>query len=132
MAIHKFTAKILQGEEIPVFGDGSSRRDYTYIDDIIDGLLKALAKPQGYKIYNLGEAQTISLNELISLIEAATGKKAKIKRMPAQPGDMPITYADITKAKAELGYQPKTPVATGITKFVSWILEAKLTPVKSF
>lgn len=132
MAICKFTTKILQSDEIPVFGDGSSRRDYTYIDDIIDGLLKALNKPQGYKIYNLGESETISLNELISLIEAATGKKAKIKRLPAQPGDMPITYAAISKAKAELGYQPRTPISKGVVMFATWYLESKLAPVKSF
>jgi UDP-glucuronate 4-epimerase len=120
MAIHKFTQLIDQGETIPMYGDGSSRRDYTYIDDLIEGILGAIYHHKGFEIYNLGESQTTSLKELIGLIEEILGKKAKIERFEPQPGDVSVTYADITKAKRALGYQPKVDMKEGLKRFVEW------------
>jgi len=125
MAIHKFTRMIDQGEKVPIFGDGSSRRDYTYIDDLIEGILGVLHHHRGFEIYNLGESQTTSLNELIGLIEKYLGKKAKIERMKLQPGDVSITYANIEKAKTKLGYRPKVDMEEGIKRFVEWYKENK-------
>jgi len=125
MAIHKFTRMIDQGEKVPIFGDGSSRRDYTYIDDLIEGILGVLHHHRGFEIYNLGESQTTSLNELIGLIEKNLGKKTKIERMTTQPGDVSITYADIEKAKTKLGYRPKIDMEEGIKRFVEWYKENK-------
>jgi UDP-glucuronate 4-epimerase len=120
MAIHKFTRLIDQGKEVPMYGDGSSKRDYTYIDDLIDGMIAVLNRHKGYEIYNLGESRTTSLKELIRMIEGSLGKKAKIKAMEPQPGDVSITYADITKAKRLLNYQPKIEMEEGIRRFVEW------------
>jgi len=120
MAIHKFTRLINEGKEIPVFGNGKSRRDYTYIDDIIAGVLLSIKKCKGYNIFNLGESKTIELHNLITLIENGLNKKAKIKRLPEQPGDMKKTYADITKAKRELGYKPSFTLQDGINEFITW------------
>jgi len=120
MAIHKFTRLIDQGEKIPLFGDGSSRRDYTYIDDLIEGILGVIHYHKGFEVYNLGESQTTSLIELIKLIEGTFGKKANIEMLATQPGDVSITYADITKAKNMLGYQPKVKMEEGIRRFVEW------------
>jgi UDP-glucuronate 4-epimerase len=131
MAIHKFTRWIDEGREVTLFGDGKSRRDYTYIDDIIDGLTKCLNKPAGFKIYNLGESQTIELRALIRMIEAGLGKQANISRQPDQPGDVPITYADISLAKKELGYRPKTPVEQGIKRFIKWYTAKTTEPTPS-
>jgi UDP-glucuronate 4-epimerase len=125
MAIHKFTRMIDQGEKVPIFGDGSSRRDYTYIDDLIEGILGVLHHHRGFEIYNLGESQTTSLNELIGLIEKNLGKKATIERMTNQPGDVSITYADIEKARTKLGYRPKIDMGEGIKRFVEWYKENK-------
>jgi len=120
MAIHKFTRLIDHGEKIPIFGDGSSRRDYTYIDDLIEGILSVIHHHKGFETYNLGESQTISLKELVQFIEEALGKKANIEMFEPQPGDVSITYADITKAKRMLGYQPKVNMKEGIKRFVEW------------
>ena len=120
MAIHKFTRLIDQGEKIPIYGDGSSRRDYTYIDDLIEGILGVIRYHKGFEIYNLGESQTTSLMELIKLIEGAFGKKANIEMLEPQPGDVSVTYADITKAKRMLKYQPKVKIEEGIKRFVEW------------
>jgi UDP-glucuronate 4-epimerase len=120
MAIHKFTRLIDRGEKIPIYGDGSSRRDYTYIDDLIEGILGVIRYHKGYEIYNLGESQTTSLIELIKLIEGAFGKKADIEMLELQPGDVSVTYADITKAKRMLKYQPKVKMEEGIKRFVEW------------
>ncbi len=120
MAIHKFTHLIDQGKKIPIFGDGSSRRDYTYIDDLIDGILGVLRYHQGFEIYNLGESQTTSLIELIHLIEQALDKKAEIEFLTPQPGDVSVTYADISKAKRMLQYQPRIKIEEGIHRFVEW------------
>jgi UDP-glucuronate 4-epimerase len=120
MAIHKFTRLIASGQPIPMYGDGSTRRDYTYISDIIDGMYKCLIHCSGYNIYNLGESKTISLIELIALIEKNLGRRANINQMPMQPGDVSITYADIRKAKEEIDYNPQIDVEHGIEKFVEW------------
>ena len=120
MAIHKFTQLVDRGEIIPMYGDGSSRRDYTYIDDLIGGIQAVIQRHRGFEVYNLGESKTTSLKELIGLIEEALGKKAKVEPLEPQPGDVSITYADITKAKRMLGYQPKVNMEEGIKRFVEW------------
>ena len=120
MAIHKFARLIDRGEKIPIYGDGSSRRDYTYIEDIIDGILAVIRCHKGFEIYNLGESQTTSLSELIRLMENAFGKKAKIEMLEPQPGDVSVTYADISKATRMLKYQPKVKMEEGIGRFVDW------------
>jgi len=123
LAIHKFTDAIHCGRPIPQFGDGTTRRDYTYIDDIVQGVTGALGyEGERFDIFNLGENQTITLADLILEIEKALGKKAVIERLPEQQGDMPLTSADITKARRLLGYCPKTKIAEGIPKFVAWYL----------
>jgi UDP-glucuronate 4-epimerase len=123
MAIHKFARLIHQGERIPLYGDGTSRRDYTYIDDIIEGIIGAMRNLRGYDIFNLGESQTVPLRELISLIEKALGKKAEVEAMPEQPGDVPITYAEISKASRLLGYAPQVGIEEGVERFVRWFLD---------
>lgn len=129
LAIHKFTRLISQGEEIPFFGTGKTARDYTYIDDIIDGILKSIqyleSNSNVYEIINLGESQVITLSEMVSTIEDALGVKAKINKLPMQPGDVNITNADITKAKELIGYNPQTKFNQGIKKFVTWFNEMK-------
>lgn len=123
LAIHSFTRAINEGRSINQFGDGSTRRDYTYIDDILQGITACL-KYEGplCDVFNLGESQTTTLRALISQIESALGKKADIRVLPEQPGDVPLTYADISKAKSLLGYDPHTQIAEGIPKFVEWYL----------
>ncbi len=120
LAIHKFAALITAGKPIPVFGDGSTARDYTYISDIVDGVMACSEKKFGFEIFNLGESQTVTLNRLIELLEQSLGKKAIIERQPAQPGDVPLTYADITKSRQLLGYSPKIKIDQGIPLFVEW------------
>jgi len=120
MAIHKFARLIREGKKIPLYGDGTSRRDYTYIDDIIGGIIGAVHHLHGYDIFNLGESQTTPLRELISLIEQALGKKAEVEELPEQPGDVPITYADIAKARRLLGYDPRVGIEEGVMRFVQW------------
>ena len=121
LAIHKFTRAIWEGRPIQQFGDGSSRRDYTYIDDIVQGVRGAVDYSRAkFDIFNLGESETTSLTGLIAAIESALGKKAVIERKPDQPGDMPATWADISKARLLLGYAPQTKISEGIPKFVEW------------
>ncbi|SRR5581483_644267 len=121
LAIHKFTKFINEGKQIDQYGDGSTRRDYTYIDDIVQGMMACLSyEGELCDVFNLGESQTTTLSELIEQIEQALGKKAQINRMPEQPGDVPLTYADISKAKELLGYNPTTKIKDGIPKFVEW------------
>jgi UDP-glucuronate 4-epimerase len=130
LAIHQFTRRIYTGQPIDQFGDGSTRRDYTYIDDVIQGTVAALDYDgPTYDVFNLGENQTIQLKDLILAIQDAVGKKAKINRLGEQPGDMPTTYADISKARKLLGYNPTTKFSEGLPKFVEWFLrnESKLT-----
>ena len=120
LAIHKFASLISSGQPIPVFGDGSTARDYTYVTDIVDGVMACTRKEFGYEIFNLGESQVVKLSELIALLEAALGRSAVINRQPAQPGDVPITFADVSKARAQLGYDPRVRIAQGIPLFVDW------------
>ena len=126
LAIHQFTRRIYNGEPIDQFGDGTTRRDYTYIDDIIQGVTAAL-KYEGplFDIFNLGESETIELSALIAEIERALGRKAQVNRLPEQPGDVPITCADISKARRLLGYNPTTPLREGLPKFVEWFLSTR-------
>jgi UDP-glucuronate 4-epimerase len=121
LAIHQFTRKILAGQPIDQFGDGTTRRDYTYIDDIIQGVIAAL-KYDGamWDIFNLGENETVQLKDLIEAIEAAVGRKAKINQLPEQPGDLPLTCADISKARRLLSYNPTTKLRDGLPRFVEW------------
>lgn len=122
LAIHKFAKLILEGRPIPVFGDGTTRRDYTFVADIVQGVRAAVDYDKSkYEIFNLGESQTIELRELIELLEKSLGKKAIIDRQPMQPGDVPITFADISKSRALLGYNPTTKIEDGIPKFCDWI-----------
>jgi len=127
LAIHQFTQKIHAGKPIDQFGDGTTRRDYTYIDDIIQGTMAAF-KYDGptFDIFNLGESETIQLRDLIAGIENALGEKAKINRLPEQPGDMPVTYADISKARKLLGYNPSTRLSDGLPRFIEWFLQSSL------
>ena len=121
MAIHMFARRIRGGEAITVFGDGKSRRDYTFVEDIIDGVVRSLDSPMGYEIFNLGESRTVSLSELITLLEENLGRKARIERLPDQPGDVPATYADVTKARRLLGYDPRVPIEEGVRRFIQWL-----------
>lgn len=121
MAIHQFAKNIMDGKPINVFGDGSTKRDYTFIDDIIQGVTASINNLGGYHIYNLGESKTIELIELIKLIEKHIGKKAILNYQPEQPGDVKLTFSDVTKAKNELSYNPSTTMDEGIKKFVDWL-----------
>src|SRR2546428_1193967 len=120
LAIHKFARLITAGKPIPVFGDGSTARDYTYVTDTVDGVIACTQKEFGYDIFNLGESQTATLSRLIELLEKHLGKKAIIDRQPVQPGDVPITYADISRARKHLGYNPRVKIEEGIPMFVEW------------
>jgi len=120
LAIHKFARLIEAGKPIPMFGDGSAARDYTYVTDTVDGIMACLDKKFGYDIFNLGESQTVELRYLITLLEQALGKKAIIDKQPPQPGDVPITFADISKARQKLGYKPSVKIEDGIPRFVEW------------
>ncbi|MHB1167123.1 MAG: GDP-mannose 4,6-dehydratase [Carboxydocellales bacterium] len=120
MAIHKFTRLIANGEEVPIFGDGTTQRDYTFYSDIVDGIYNALLNINKFEIFNLGNSETVELNYLITLIERSLGKKANIIHYPEQPGDVPITFADTRKASDMLGYRPKVSIEEGIEIFVDW------------
>ena len=121
LAIHKFAKLITAGKPIPVFGDGSTARDYTYVTDTVDGIMACLNRDFGFEIFNLGESQTVTLKRLVELLEAALGRKAIMEHQPNQPGDVPITYADIARAKAKLGYHPRIKIEQGIPLFVNWL-----------
>ena len=125
LAIHKFTRLIDLGESIPFFGDGNTARDYTYIDDIVNGISCAANNISGYKIFNLGESRTITLQHLVETIEKAVGKPAILSRLPMQQGDVNITFADTRKARAEIGYNPQFDLETGINNFVQWYQDKK-------
>lgn len=124
LAIHKFTKMILAGDAIPFYGKGDTERDYTFIDDIVDGIYKSIEYVENnnkvYEIINLGESETISLKKMVEVIENSLGKKALINKMPMQPGDVQRTNADITKAKKMIGYNPETNFRDGIDKFIKW------------
>ncbi|HLE62867.1 MAG TPA: GDP-mannose 4,6-dehydratase [Pyrinomonadaceae bacterium] len=127
LAIHKFTRLMAAGKPIPVFGDGSTRRDYTYIDDILDGVRAAIRYEDSlYEVINLGESRTVELRQLISLLEDLLGTKAVIDKRPLEPGDVSQTYADITKARRLLHYNPQTQIEEGLKNFIKWFRQAKL------
>jgi UDP-glucuronate 4-epimerase len=121
LAIHKFARLIEDGKPISVYGDGTMSRDFTYIDDIIEGTVAAMGKCSGFNIYNLGESRPITVNDLVAEIEKALGKKAIKEYVPLQPGDVKRTYADVSKAVNELGYNPSTNIEVGLAKFVAWL-----------
>jgi UDP-glucuronate 4-epimerase len=125
LAIYKFAKLISAGKPIPVFGDGSAARDYTFVSDTVDGVIAATKKEFGYEIFNLGESETISLSRMIELLESALGKKAIIDRQPLQAGDVPITFADISKAREKLGYNPKVKFENGIKLFADWFRKSE-------
>lgn len=120
LAIHKFTRLIDQGKPIPVFGAGLSARDYTFFEDTVQGIVAALAYEAPFEVFNLGNSEPVDLQTVISTLEASLGKKAQITRLPDQPGDVPITCADISKARALLGYNPQTSFQRGMDRFVEW------------
>ncbi len=123
LAIHKFTRLITAGKPVPFFGDGTTSRDYTFVDDTVSGIIASLEKVEKFRIYNLGGSNPVSLNELIAELERAIGKKANLDRKPAQPGDVERTFADLTRSKSELGYEPKISLAEGLKRFVAWFNE---------
>ncbi len=125
LAIHKFAQLISAGKPIPVFGDGRTARDYTYITDIVDGVMACTQKEFGFEVFNLGESQTVTLSQLIELLEKSLGQKAILDRQPIQPGDVPITFADVSQARAKLGYDPRVKIAEGIPLFVDWFRQSK-------
>jgi UDP-glucuronate 4-epimerase len=120
LAIHKFARLMASGQPIPMFGDGSSARDYTYVSDTVDGVLACTRKEFGFEVFNLGESETVTLTRLIELLEQNLGCKAVVDRQPAQPGDVPITFANIDKARERLGYRPRVKIHDGIPRFVEW------------
>ncbi len=128
MAIHKFARLIDQDQPIPMYGDGTSERDYTYVDDIIDGITAALETDYDFEIFNLGNSETIQLRSLIDLIGEKLGIEPDIDQKPEQPGDVPITYADISKSKKLLGYNPEVSIEDGVEKFVKWFKTQKVNP----
>jgi UDP-glucuronate 4-epimerase len=126
LAIHKFARLIDAGRPVPVFGDGTTRRDYTYVDDIIQGVRASIDfDASDYEVFNLGESETVELRELIALLEKELGREALVERHPTQPGDVPQTFADIGKARRLLGYDPQTKIEDGIRRFVGWFLSGR-------
>lgn len=122
MAPFKFMKLLLDGEELPVYGDGSSKRDYTYVGDIVNGIISALKKDMSFEIINLGNSNPVDLSSFISILERHTGKEARTRQFEEQKGDVPITYADISKARKILGWEPKTSLDFGIKKMVEWYI----------
>ncbi|MEM9595112.1 MAG: NAD-dependent epimerase/dehydratase family protein [Acidobacteriota bacterium] len=120
MAIHKFTDLLTRGETIPLYGDGGTRRDYTYVDDIVDGIVAAYDLAPGFEIFNLGGAETTRLGDLVEWLAAELAVEPRIEYLPDQPGDVPITYADVRKAGRLLGYSPRVPIREGLRRFVAW------------
>jgi UDP-glucuronate 4-epimerase len=120
LAIHKFARLISAGKPIPVFGDGTTARDYTFVSDTVSGVLACTQREFGFEIFNLGESETVTLSRLIELLEGALGRKAIIDRQPEQPGDVPVTFANIEKARSQLGYAPQIKIEEGIQRFVAW------------
>ncbi|CAM3401578.1 NAD-dependent epimerase/dehydratase family protein [Hydrogenibacillus schlegelii] len=124
LALHKFARRMLRGEPIPIYGDGTSRRDYTYIDDIVEGVRRAMDyAATSYEIINLGNQKTVGLLEMVRALEEALGVRARLEFLPAQPGDVPRTWADIKKAKRLLGYAPRMPFSAGVARFVDWLVD---------
>lgn len=126
LAIHKFTRQILEGHPISVFGDGSTRRDYTYVDDVIEGVRRAMSySATSYEVINLGNNQTVSLLEMVRALETAIGKQARLEFLPLQPGDVPQTWADTTKSERLLGFRPHTLLEKGLEQFVQWFMNER-------
>jgi UDP-glucuronate 4-epimerase len=128
MAIHKFAAQIDNGEVIDIYGDGTTRRDYTFIDDIVDGVLRAVDRPMGYRVYNLGATGTTPLLRLAEMIAGHLEQPLRLRHLPEQPGDVPMTCADVTLATRELGYMPTTPIEQGLEQFVAWFRSQRRHP----
>ena len=128
MAIHFFTRLIAEGKPVPMYGDGTSLRDYTFIDDIVAGIVRAVVTPSGYRIFNLGTTQTTRLRDLMELIAKYLGKPLYIQQFPEQSGDVPLTIADISRAVTELGYKPTIPLSVGLRRFVDWYLSQEERP----
>ena len=122
MAIHKFARLLVEGQPVPCFGDGSTARDYTFVDDTVQGVVASADRARGFHIYNLGNSRTVRLDELIEMLARALDVKAHIARLPEQPGDVRITYANIDRAKSELGYAPAYPFERGLERFAEWFL----------
>jgi UDP-glucuronate 4-epimerase len=120
LAIFKFASLIERGEPVPMFGDGGTLRDYTYVGDIVDGIVRALDRCDGFHLYNLGHASPVSLRDMIAALGGVLGKPVQVRQLPEQPGDVRKTHADITLARLELGYEPKTPLREGLARFVEW------------
>jgi UDP-glucuronate 4-epimerase len=125
MAIHLFTDKVWRGEEIAMFGDGDTRRDYTYIEDIVDGIMAVRSAGYSFEVLNLGRSDTVSLRDLISKIEQKLGRQAKIKQLAQQPGDVDLTFADITRAKRLCGFTPTVSIDDGLARFAQWYLNRR-------
>ena len=125
MAIHKFTRLIDEEREVPIDGDGTSLRDYTFVDDIVQGIVAALSKDNGFGIYNLGNSKPVKLLDMVRLIEKHIGKEAKIQWRPEQPGDVPMTFANNRKANSHLGFSPRVNIEEGIKRFIDWYLETQ-------
>ena len=121
MAIHKFARDILAGREIPLFGDGGTTRDYTYIDDIVDGVMAALTSADGFRLFNIGGGHRITLKQMVARLEVALGREARVRFQPRHPGDMVHTLADISRAERALGYRPRFPFEAGLDRFVAWL-----------
>jgi len=131
MAIHRFAHCIAHGTPLPFFGDGSSRRDYTYVEDVVDGIVRAMDRVRGFSVYNLGGSTTTSLQQLVTMIEERLGKRAVLRRMPDQPGDVPLTCADVGRATRELGWRNKTSMRDGIDKFCAWFEQREAAEAKA-
>ena len=122
LAIHKFARRMLDGEHVPLFGDGSTRRDYTFVADIVEGVVRAMAYDGSpFEVINLGNSQTVRLAELVAALERALGVEARVERHPEQPGDVPQTWADLAKARRLLGYDPQTGIDEGLARFAGWL-----------
>lgn len=120
MAIARFVDAVERRQPITMYGDGGARRDFTYVDDIIDGIVRAVERPAGFRVYNLGTERTVNVSELLGIIERALGVAAVIVRQPVQPGDVPLTHASIARAARELGYSPRTSLEEGVARYVAW------------
>ena len=129
LAIHKFARRMLSGDPIPLFGDGSTRRDYTYVADVVDGIVRAMAYDGSpFEVVNLGNNRTVRLSELVAALERALGVEARVERHPEQPGDVPQTWADLTKARRLLGYDPQTGIDDGLARFAAWLRDQRGAP----
>jgi UDP-glucuronate 4-epimerase len=125
LAVRKFAERMLAGEPVPIYGDGSAQRDFTFVEDLVDGLVAALDRPLGFALLNFGAGRTVSVDQVVACLEGALGVRARIERHPRQPGDVSRTWADISEARRALGYDPRTPFAEGVTRFAAWLKEPR-------